>query len=297
MKKEIFEDAQCKINLFLELGDRLPNGLHNMDMVMQSLSLCDSIKIKKTTSGGITIKNGEFLPPAEDTIIFKCADSFFEFFGIKDRSVEIELQSNIPFMSGLGGGSADGAAVLRGLAKLYGIGENFPQLSEIGSKIGADIPFCLRGGLCQVGGFGEKILPISLEKPLSFGAVLVKPRDFSICTKDAFNEIDKKGFREKKSSKEILSAIKRGELKEVASLCYNGFFESGREKYSPCKKVLEGLLSFGSLGGAMTGSGSAVFGIFETKKDAENAAAQLKKERALPLSDIFVAETTGESMK
>lgn len=292
MKKEITERAECKINLFLEVGNKLPNGYHEMDMVMSSLSLCDSLKIKKTNSGGISVKCNVPLPNQEDTIIYRCAESFFDSLNIKDKDTEIELSSQIPFMSGLGGGSADGAAVLRGLCKLYDIEQDFDFLSKIGAKIGADIPFCLYNGLCKVGGFGEKLFPIETKNPLSFAVVLAKPKDFSISTGTAFSEIDQKADRKLKQSREIISAIKGGNLKEIASLCYNGFYEAGKENYMPCKTLLDAIFSLGSLGGAMTGSGSAVFGVFENLSMAKEAVSELQKSKTLPDTDFFAAENT-----
>ena len=295
--QEYIENANCKINLFLEIGKRLKNGYHTMDMVMQSLSLSDEISLKKAKNGGITISSSVPFPNQEETIAYRCAKGFFDFYNIKDRSVNITLSSKIPFMSGLGGGSADGGAVLRGLAKLYGVPLSLEELSLIGKKIGADIPFCLRGGLCKVGGFGEKLEPLSEENALSYGVLLAKPLEFSVSTGLAFSALDEKADREPRSSEEIISAIKKKDLKNMARLCYNGFFEHGKENYSPSSKLIDAIKKTSALGSAMTGSGSAVFGIYPSKAHAQLAIKELETLSYLPKSLYFSAQTTLPALK
>ena len=148
-------DAPCKVNLSLDIVGNLPNGYHEMDMVMQTVSLCDTISLQlQPGSGQIQMScrfepnNGNVLSCGEDNIAVRCARAFFRESGcpLQGHDLSIQLVKRIPMMAGLGGGSADAAAVLRGLRALYAPELSRQALEEMGLAVGSDVPFCVHGG-------------------------------------------------------------------------------------------------------------------------------------------------------
>lgn len=157
-------DAPSKVNLSLDIVGKLPNGYHEMDMVMQTVSLCDTIFLQlQSGSGQIQMScrfepdNGNALSCGEDNIAVRCARAFFRESGcpLQGHDLSIQLVKRIPMMAGLGGGSADGAAVLSGLNLLTGANLPLEALEKIALPCGADIPFCLRGARCAPEGLGS----------------------------------------------------------------------------------------------------------------------------------------------
>lgn len=276
MQETVTVKAPCKINLFLNIKEKLENGYHNMDMVMQSLSFSDTITIKKRSdSNGIKVLSESIcIPKDKSSIIYKCTDAFFKFTGIDDNNITIEVINRIPHEAGLGGGSADGAGVLVGLNKLYGLNLTKEKLCEIGITVGADIPFCIMGGTAKVYGIGDEIE--NLNSNLKYNVVVAKPTSLSVKTPEAFKTYDNDKSKSSEGSSPIIKACLDNDLNSMAKLCYNAFEKALNIK--ECTEIENILLNCGSLGGCMTGSGSAVFGIFEDKETAKNAISELKNE-------------------
>ncbi|MEG1448661.1 MAG: 4-(cytidine 5'-diphospho)-2-C-methyl-D-erythritol kinase [Oscillospiraceae bacterium] len=274
MQQTVTVKAPCKINLFLNIKEKLETGYHNMDMVMQSLSYSDTIIIKKRNDNkGIKVLSQSCcVPKDKSSIIYRCADAFFSNTGIVHDDITIEVINRIPHEAGLGGGSADGAGVLVGLNKLYGLNLTKKKLCEIGVTVGADIPFCIMGGTARVFGIGDKIEAINSN--MDYFAVVAKPSSLSVKTPDAFNIFDNSSVKSSETSGSMIDAIKNGNTKLMSKLCYNAF--SPVLCIDQCCEIEKILAQFGSLGGCMTGSGSAVFGIFTDIKSANNAITSLK---------------------
>ena len=155
--KHCFERAYAKINLTLDVIARRPDGYHDLKMVMQTVSLHDNLAVRIGCGEGIkTISNLGYLPDDDRNIAHKAASAFFEATGIACDGVHIAIEKFIPVAAGLAGGSSDGAAVLRALDNLYETNLGFDRLCEIGLKVGADVPFCIRGGTMLAEGVGEK---------------------------------------------------------------------------------------------------------------------------------------------
>lgn len=244
------EHAYAKINLFLSVGARRADGYHDIDTVMHTVSLYDEVTFKKGDSLRVFC---DMDVPERDNLAYRAAQAFFTYTGITP-SVEITVKKHIPSQAGLGGGSADAAAVLRGLNKLYGTGLTTPTLVEIGAPLGADIPFCVYGGKARCRGIGEKITV--LEKEL-LHLVILKP-DASCPTGKMYGELDK---------------INR----EIPEYKESEYFNSFDSVCPPeCKQATAFLSSLGASASTLSGSGSAVFGVFDTERAARTAAEKAK---------------------
>ncbi|WP_432650752.1 4-(cytidine 5'-diphospho)-2-C-methyl-D-erythritol kinase [Huintestinicola sp.] len=264
-------NANAKINLYLDVTGRRADGYHLLETVMHTVSLCDTVTLKKTGKSGIEISCSDPLIPCnEKNIAYKCAAAFFERTGIFDRGVSIDIIKNIPSEAGMGGGSADGAAVLTGLNRLFSAGLSESELISLGAKIGADIPFCIKGGCGYCTGIGEIIEPL----PKISGTVLIGKGNTGISTPEAFGKIDSLGYRiGTEGIKDIFGNVRS--LADIAPYCRNIFDDISRlDEVSQIKKIMT---DNGAVCSLMTGSGSAVFGLYDTEISAERAYELLKQ--------------------
>ena len=272
--KEIEVKAWAKLNLSLDVLGRLGNGYHEMKMVMQTCSLHDDVRIELTGEDGVTVEsNFGFLPRDGSNIAVKAASAFFDAAGMRGQGARITLRKRIPVGAGLGGGSADAAAVLRGLNTLCQTHLDAGTLETIGAALGSDVPFCVRGGTALAVGRGEKLLPAP-EMP-ACGIVICKPR-FSIRTPELFSMIDSRRSRIHPDTEGLLDAMAAGDVGNLARRMYNVFEEVLPRRCSDIGAIKRALLDAGALGAVMSGTGSAVFGLFPGLSEAEQAAAALR---------------------
>ena len=269
--KEFTLQAPCKINLSLDICGLLPNGCHEMDMVMQTVSLCDTLTLSRTELPGLSMScSNPDLSCDDSNICIRCAKAFFRERG-KEPSVHIHLEKRIPMMAGLGGGSADGAAVLCGLNRLYETHLSCEELCRIGFTIGADIPFCIKGGTQRAQGAGE-LLSAAPKLPENLWILIAKPK-FPVSTKLAFQGFDQQENPSHADVEGMLAALETGEVQQIADKLSNVFEPFCRpEEIGAIKKIM---LSHGAAGALMSGSGSAVFALFEQKQQAEACAHAL----------------------
>ena len=263
--------AAAKINLMLDVVGKLPNGYHSLFMIMQSVSCYDTVRVDRTGENGIKIiSSDERVPKDEKNIAYKAAEAFFDYAGISDRGIEIEIGKKIPMAAGLAGGSADGAAVLTGLDRLFETGLSEGELISIGARIGADIPFCIKGGCGYCTGIGEIIEPL----PAICGCVLIGKGKAGISTAEAFGKIDSLGSGIGISGiKQIFGNV--SSLTDIAPFCRNIFDDvTSLEEVTNIKRIMT---ENGAVCSAMTGSGSAVFGLFESENVAVKAQKVLKQ--------------------
>ena len=262
--------CRAKLNLSLDVIGIREDGYHLMDMVMQSVDLADTLLFEKTNNNEIEIVSASGdAPRNEDNLIYKAAKLLKERFKIND-GIRIEIEKKIPLNSGLGGGSADAAGTIVSLAKLWKIDASEDVLFEIGLMLGADIPFCMRGGTARVGGIGEKIKYL---KPLiNVPAVILMP-SIGISTREAFKRIDRLKDYEKPNTEILISAIETEDIDVISKNLVNVFKTSGLSPQSD--RPIELLKSHGAMGASMSGSGSAVFGIFDSKKSALSALRRI----------------------
>ncbi len=266
--------ANAKINLVLDITGIKKNGYHSLFTIMQSVSLGDIVCVEKTKGNEITVScDTEGVPTDSRNIVYKCADKFFLSAGItENKGVHIHIEKKTPFGAGMGGGSADGAAVLIALNKLFSTGYGERELCSIGVKVGADIPFCIVGGTALCLDTGSVVAP--LPNMEGYYIVVVKP-ECSISTKEAYDGVDSLPNMKHPKNQEMLEAFADGNIKEGLNYCANVFEQAlevpGRvDIKAVCNKN-------GAVASCMTGSGSAVYGIFENKAEAERSAEELKK--------------------
>lgn len=264
-------NAKAKINLYLDVTGKRADGYHLLETVMHTVSLCDTVTLTKTGRDGIEISCSDSLIPCnEKNIAYKCAAAFFDKTGISSRGVSIDIIKRIPSQAGMGGGSADGAAVLTGLDRLFETRLSEGELISIGARIGADIPFCIKGGCGYCTGIGEIIEPL----PAICGCVLIGKGQAGISTAEAFGKIDSLG------SGIGITGIKKifgnvSSLTDIAPFCRNIFDDvTSLEEVTDIKRIMT---ENGAVCSAMTGSGSAVFGLFESENVASKAQEVLKQ--------------------
>ena len=272
MKNETIVLAPCKINLTLNITGKRNNGYHDMSMVMQTLDFYDKITIKKTNSSIINVIDKQSkIPKDNNSIVFRATTSFFQYTNIKHNGIEIFVEDNIPVCAGLAGGSADGAGVLVGLNSLFSANLSKQQLCEIGVQIGADIPFCIMGSTALVEGIGEIITPI---KPLTQGFFVVAKPDWGVSTPEAFQIFDNAKKIHTIDNKKTIDAISTQNIIELGKSFANVFQDvyQNQEVDNLCSEFKD----IGAIGACMTGSGSAVFAIFDSYNKAKFALDIIK---------------------
>lgn len=274
--KGTHERAYAKLNLSLDVLGAMPDGYHEMRMVMQTVSLYDDVHIALTDSGGRSVRsNYGFLPRDGRNIALKAADAFCAAAGLPELGMEITLRKRIPVGAGLAGGSTNAAAVLRALDRLLGTRFSRAELEALGGTLGSDVPFCIAGGTQLAAGRGDKLTDLAAFPRC--GVVICMPR-FSIKTPELFARIDDRRSRVRPDTDGLIAAAAAGDLRGAARRMYNVFEDvlppqRGREILS----IKQRLLDAGALGAVMTGTGSAVFGIFPTAAAAKPAAAALRE--------------------
>lgn len=265
--------AYAKINLMLDILSRLENGYHDLYMIMQSVSLYDEITVTKTDSKDITITCSiDSIPTDEKNIAYKAAAAFFAYTGIENCGIAIDIKKNIPHAAGLAGGSTDGGAVIVALSKLFGANLREKDIIAIGSKVGADVPFCAIGGtmLAQYTGTVLSHLP-DLELPY---IIITKPMQ-DVSTAEAYAAFD--------SAERVRHLDKNGMLQAVIASDKEAVYEKVGNVFEQFIDVTERVIikdimrKNGAKCACMSGSGPSVFGIFEDKDSAEKCLNELKK--------------------
>lgn len=271
----IKEKAYAKINIFLEVQSRLENGYHNIDTVMQTVSLCDEITVDYLTEGeGINITcTDPSIPTDSSNIVYKCAKGYLDYCRLTG-GVNVHIEKNIPVSAGLGGGSADGAAVLRALNKISQTPISIEELCRIGVNIGADIPFCVVGGAVRCMGVGEVFMPSCSLSPELY-LVIAKGKQGSN-TAEAYKAIDGVANRKQREMPKAFLNIGDNNSAIIASELYNAFEQVVLPKNKEASAIKRALTVLGATGSLMSGSGSAVFGIFESQSKAQSAVEYLK---------------------
>lgn len=265
--------AYAKINLFLSVRGRRPDGYHDIESVMQTVSLGDTVTVDaeaaEETEIALTVTDPA-LPTGEGNIAYRTARAFLDEVHTAAR-VRIHIEKNIPVAGGLAGGSTDGAAVLRGLNDIFGSPMGAYELCRIGARIGADVPFCIIGGTAATYGIGEIVQP---TPPLPDCIILIVRPHESVSTAEAYRKIDMLRYGDEKPMGDMLSALGGGRLDGVISSAYN-VFEKVMPGGSEVFRVKDALCSCGAHLAMMSGSGPSVFGIFEDASSAERAASAL----------------------
>ena len=265
--------ANAKINFCLDIIGVRNDGYHLIESIMQSIDLCDRVSICKTRTNEIELVCDGIKIPKEKNTVYKAAVAFLQEAEIGKVGLKIKVEKHIPERAGMGGASADAAAVLVGLNKILKTDFSREKLCEIGAKVGADVPFCIMGGTVLVRGIGEILTP--LEHCSDCFLVIVKG-DEGVSTKEAYDAIDSAQNLPGVHTEKIIDAITKGNFDSLKGRLINVF-----EKCTDVKEVREitdKLRELGAIEAAMTGSGSAVFGVFTDKAKAKNCVRALQKE-------------------
>jgi len=258
--------AFAKINLYLEVIGKREDGYHEIESIMQSISLSDTVSLSKSESGIEIVSSDLRIPTNEKNTAYRAAQFFFDKTGIK-QGIRIEIKKNIPISAGLAGGSADAAAALFGMNKLFNAGLSESDLLVLAADVGSDVSFCLIGGTCRCRGRGELVDKIADLPPTWF--VLVKP-DFGISTKWVYENFDLVFIKEKR--------LVGTHVPITAIHLYNDLEKVVIPKYPVVQDIKKKLIQLGCLQATMTGSGPTVFGMAKDEGSARKIFSEIKKE-------------------
>ena len=276
--------AYGKINIALEVVGKREDGYHLLRMIMQNIDLYDLIEINEKRSNDITIEcNKPYVPKDDRNLAYKAAKLFMDTYKI-NRGIHINIIKNIPVAAGLAGGSTNAAAVLKALNEMFDVGASEQDLMELGVKLGADIPYCIKGGTCLCEGIGEKISELKSFKDKIL--VLVKP-PFGVSTKDVYGAIDINKIFKKVLVNELIEAIEKDDVLFVAQNMKNHLENVTLRRHPHIIKIKEDMIKMGSIGSMMSGSGPTVFGFFDDMLKAQSCYERMKKQ----FNDVFITRT------
>lgn len=273
---ETKEKAYAKINISLDVLGKRPDGYHDMYMVMQTISLCDELTVTLNGTGVCTAECSlPFVPGDERNLAVKAATAFFKAAGMERAGAHIVLEKRIPVGAGMAGGSADAAAVLRALNRLTDRRFDRRELEQIAAKVGSDVAFCVAGGTMLASGRGEILEDLP---PLPDCCFAVCKPDFSISTPELFKKLDSVKLRCHPDSAGIIKGLENGSLKQIACRMYNVFEDVPDRRHNVIEEIKGKMLDKGAMGAIMTGTGSAVFGLYSDFHSAKATVEALGKE-------------------
>ena len=276
--------AYAKLNLTLDILRKREDGYHDLQMVMQSIDLCDDLTVTPTSAPGKMSTTLSYLPSDDRNLAQIAAKAFREHTG-SDLQVDVSISKRIPVCAGMAGGSSDGAAVLRAMNELTGNALSPRELARVGEAVGSDVPYCVLGGTALAEGRGEQLTPLP---PLPTCHVVVCKPPFPISTPQLFSRVDVRKITCRPDTAGLISALEQGDLVGVARRVYNVFedvLEPRRKAEIDAIKTV--LIDCGALGAAMTGSGPTVFGLFDDLAAAQLAKTQLERS----YQDVFLCKT------
>lgn len=280
------EKANAKINLYLDVVSKRPNGYHNIVSMMQTVSLCDLVTVAfcpaEQTTISLSAVGNDDMPTDRRNLAWRAAELFLTETA-QCGEVTISIEKQIPMAAGLAGGSADAAAVFRGLNALCGNPLSTEALCTLGSRLGADIPFCILGGTALVTGIGEGLEPIASVGDLP---IVVACRGEGVSTVWAYGKLDEaygdfSNLKESTDAPERLAALLAdGDVERAKALLFNLFEEVVPTVQPYVNSLKQTMTEQGAIASMMSGSGPSVFGIFSSNADAERACEVLKKQGA-----------------
>lgn len=277
-------EGRAKINLTLDILGTREDGFHEVAMVMQAVGLSDVLTLEKREAPGVGLSiDVPWLRADEKNLAYRAAKLMQEEYHLPG-GVEIHLTKRIPMAAGLAGGSADAAAVLRGMDELYELGAGDEKLCELGARLGSDIPFTLMGGTMLATGRGEVLRRLP-DFPETF-VVLAKPH-VSVSTAWAYGAYDTHPAEQHPDNDAMIRAIEAGDRRKAASFLCNVLESATIKRYEVISKLKEMMKEAGAMASLMSGSGPTVFGLAKTREQAEKIAAAVR----LPDVDVFITKT------
>lgn len=276
--------AYAKINISLDIiGKRETDGYHLLRMIMQNIDLYDEIDINKQESGITLTCNKSYVPTDIKNLAYKAALLFKERYDIKE-GVNINITKNIPVSAGLAGGSTDGAAVLVAMNKLFNVNASDEELMELGVSLGADIPYCIKGGTALCEGIGEEVTSLKPFKDKII--VLVKP-GFGVSTKEVYKSFDMDKARIHPRTEELITAMANDDLEYVANNMKNLLENVTLRKHKVLIKIKEDMIRLGAIDSMMSGSGPSVFAFFDDMLKAQRCFEKMKEN----YKEVFLTRT------
>ena len=278
--------SYAKVNLTLDVLGKRPDGFHSIESVMQSISLHDTLTLGLGDEPGIRVAcDVPGIPTGEDNLAYQAASLLFERLGVAP-GLDIRIEKHIPCEAGLGGGSSNAAAVLRGLNQLLGSAvADQAELGDLAARIGSDVPFFLVGGTAFVRGRGEDVQPLPDIRPRWL--VIAKP-SFGVFTAWAYRRLDEIRVAEQYYySRGMLECVENENCERLPQLLGNDLEIPALDRYGEIAAIKETLIGAGACGALMCGSGSAVFGLFAGEDEARQAADRLARSEV----ELFVAKT------
>ena len=274
MNNTVTLKALAKINLGLDVLGRRENGYHDVRMVMQTIYLYDNVTMEKTEEAGIQLEcNLFYLPVDETNIAYKAAKLLMDEFDIKE-GVRIVLDKHIPVAAGLAGGSANAAAVLVEMNRLFSLGLSQQELMERGVSLGADVPYCVMRGTVLAEGIGEILTPLP---PLPKCYVLIAKPGISVSTKMVYEKLDSQEIACHPDIDGILEGLDKQDIRKVAASMGNVLENVTIGDYPIIEEIKNVMKEEGALNAMMSGSGPTVFGIFEDRQMAKQAKQRIRE--------------------
>ena len=275
--------APAKINLSLDILGVDERGYHLLDMIMQTVSLFERVTVSKKKKDITLSSNARDRPTDSKNVAVKAAMLFFEYTGIQGGA-HIHIKKTVPIKAGMAGGSADAAGVIVGLDKIYETNLTRRQMCEIGAKAGSDVPFMIMGGTKRVQGVGEIIKPCP---PMPKCHLVICMPDKGVSTPAAFANYDTLGEKTLVETDKLVAAMEENDIYGVAKYMANDLEKAAASEYT--QPIKEELIQQGAIGSVMTGSGAAVFGVFDDE-DKAKAAVEYFRSR---VRSVFIAKPVG----
>lgn len=275
--------AYAKINLSLDIVGKRKDGYHLLEMIMQTIDVYDEITVEKQEKDIKIRCNKTYVPTDERNLAYKAAKLFIEKYKI-NSGVDIFIKKNIPVCAGLAGGSTDGAGVLKLMNRLFEINASDEELMEIGLQLGADVPYCIKGGTCLCEGIGEKVteLPRFKDKIV----VLVKP-PFGVSTKTVYQEFNIEKSKIHPNTDKLIEAMANDDLNFVAKNMKNLLENVTLKKHKVLIGIKEEFRYQGAVGTMMSGSGPTIFALFEDMQKAQKSFEKMKQK----YQDVYITRT------
>lgn len=275
LETETVRYAYAKINLTLDVTGKRSDGYHTVKMVMQSITLHDDVAVRLTRGGGFRVSTNLFYLPVDGrNLAMRAAKLFYERTGIQNHGTEIRIKKRIPVAAGLAGGSTDAAAVLVALNRLHGANLNTETLCSYGLELGADVPYCIRGGTMLAEGIGETLTPLA-AMPHCY-VVLVKP-SFSVSTAEVYAHMNGGNVSPRPDTAGMLESLDAGDYSGICHRLYNVMEPVADARHAEISEIRDRLLSCGAEGAVMSGSGPTMYGLFQDEQKARAASRALAK--------------------
>lgn len=284
--KEIRLKARAKINLTLDVTGKRDNGYHELRMIMQTVALYDGVRMKKIPEPEIRLESNVYwLPTDSRNLAFQAAELMRQTYGLTE-GVKISIDKRIPVAAGLAGGSADCAAVLVGMNRLFELGLPVSRLEELALAMGTDIPYCVRRGTVLAEGVGEKLTDIQPPCPFCH-VVLVKP-PVSVSTAKVYQNLRWDQVKDHPDTQAMINAMAAGDVVKMGKLLCNVLETVTIPMHPQIEKIKEMLMEKGAVGALMSGSGPTVFALFTEEETAKKAAREVRKQ--FSVKDVFVTQ-------